>query len=270
MSKYLIFTDIAGRFLEFNKAIKDKPNHIIISNGDLNDRGLYTKELFDFFINNPQHIAILGNHEDMFKDFYEKTNRYDLGAWFYNGGINSILSFIENNKEKEYFNLHAHIFVDLINDYDKVILAYNNEESAHKDRPQLIKDKKDIIQKMDHLHEVAIKNIDIKYINFINNMPLYFECEDFFVCHAPLAESVSIELFKKEVLNGYEDFIWNRFVSFSPKKKLCIFGHNGLAELKEYKDNKGKIYAINLDSSNGNKLSAYDSETKSYIVINNH
>ncbi len=65
--KVLIIGDIHGCYYEFFKLIEEANieigKDIIISLGDIIDKGYETKEVFDFFINTPNTFMIMGNHE---------------------------------------------------------------------------------------------------------------------------------------------------------------------------------------------------------------
>ena len=101
----IIFGDIAGNYLTFQKLLgiiekklgKSIPSEeeIVISLGDINDRGPKTKEMIQWFIDNEQYAkAILGNHEHMMLDFIRKTGWYnDYTLWDLNGGVATMRSY---------------------------------------------------------------------------------------------------------------------------------------------------------------------------------
>ncbi len=77
----IVFGDIAGNYLTFQKLLriiekklgKSVPSEeeIVISLGDINDRGPKTKEMIQWFIDNAPHArGILGNHEHMMTEEY--------------------------------------------------------------------------------------------------------------------------------------------------------------------------------------------------------
>ncbi len=45
----------------------------------------------------------MGNHEDMMLDYFDKTNKYMEGIWFYNGSSSTLKSF-NYNVGKEYLD----------------------------------------------------------------------------------------------------------------------------------------------------------------------
>lgn len=237
--KYLIFSDISARFDEFYYIKKQYPKHIPISNGDLNDRFYQTKQLFDYFMKH-KSICILGNHEDMMRDFFLQTNKYDNRTWFANGGIETVQSFIRGSKQKEKFETMANLFLE------------TNDQRVLK---KLIK--------------TCHTKIDQKYIKFINNMKFYFETEEFICSHAPIKNNYSLKKFKKESKNMNIDLLWNRTEPFKNKGKTLIFGHNAERSIKQYTDEKSNVFAINLDSSFGDKLTALDWSNNEYLEIKN-
>jgi hypothetical protein len=233
MNKLLIFSDISGDFSSFYEISKRYPYHIKISNGDINDRKHQTKQLLDYFINKKRTLAIYGNHEDIMVDFYLNTKRYTKTCWFINGGIPTVLSFIKGKKNKKDFQRIANDFIE---------------------------------KPTDQKHEVLLKKvrayIPIKYINFLLNLPWFIETEDLFISHAPIPPKVTIDQFKKDCLNKNYEVLWNRKVSLKSREKYCIFGHNSSEEIIEYNN------SVNLDSSSGEKLSAYDNNEDEFIVLN--
>ena len=88
MIELLIFGDIAGQYDALQRLIKkaDRPNAKLVSVGDMIDRGPDSDKVVDFFLD---HLAILGNHEDMMLDVILGQNRYANmpEIWYRNGGI---------------------------------------------------------------------------------------------------------------------------------------------------------------------------------------
>ena len=69
---YNIIGDIAGRFDELMLLLAKMPEaDKVILVGDMVDRGPKSKEVIEWAMNNPNVIAIKGNHEDMMVDFCE-------------------------------------------------------------------------------------------------------------------------------------------------------------------------------------------------------
>ena len=230
--KLLVFTDISGNYDAFYQIAKKYPNHIKISNGDINDRYLQTKQLLDYFMKKKRTMAIYGNHEDIMVDFYRKTNRYSKSCWFINGGKETVLSFIRSHKLKRDFSTLVDVYLE--------------------------KETEDIYC---ILHEVVVKYIPEKYIIFMENLPWFYETDSVFISHAPIAPKLSIEEFKEQCLKKNFNMLWNRKISKRKREKFCIFGHEASLDVVEYPN------AVNLDSSWGDQLSAYDLDAEEFIVI---
>ena len=65
MRKFII-GDIHGCFdelIELTKKVSLKDNDLLISLGDIVDRGNKSKEVYEYFINRPNSIVLIGNHE---------------------------------------------------------------------------------------------------------------------------------------------------------------------------------------------------------------
>lgn len=88
-----IIGDIGGQFDAFQKLIAKMPEGKVISVGDLCDRGPKSKEVIEWFMNNPNAEAIFGNHEHLLIDTYRKTNYYESGTWYMNGGSKTTKSY---------------------------------------------------------------------------------------------------------------------------------------------------------------------------------
>lgn len=91
--KINIIGDIAGRFDEFQLLLEKMPEaDLILSVGDMIDRGPKSKEVLEFFMNTPNTEAIYGNHEDM---MVEGTKGVQGNMWMRNGGGVTIKQFME-------------------------------------------------------------------------------------------------------------------------------------------------------------------------------
>lgn len=92
-----IIGDIAGQYDTLMALLKQMPDEIPVSVGDMVDRGPKSKEVLDFFMKNGK--AVLGNHEHMMLCSNGRSSaigsyRYDAGLWrSYNGGGATIESF---------------------------------------------------------------------------------------------------------------------------------------------------------------------------------
>ena len=73
IKKYFVVTDVHGFYDEMRAALDragfdlTNPNHILVSLGDLLDRGRQPKECLEFVLGIPENrrILIRGNHEDL-------------------------------------------------------------------------------------------------------------------------------------------------------------------------------------------------------------
>lgn len=94
--KTYVIGDVHGCFHTLQQLIAQLPNDAkLIFVGDLCDRGLYTKEVLSFIIQN-KHTAILGNHDNyMIKHALESLDGHD-NRWYkkdYMGGKATLKSY---------------------------------------------------------------------------------------------------------------------------------------------------------------------------------
>lgn len=200
---YNIIGDIAGQIKTLEALLKKMPQGQVISVGDMIDRGPNSKAVLDFFMNNPNARAIMGNHEHMMWSCLLKTGHYySAKVWFDNGGGPTVTSFIDPS-------------IDL-ND-PKVS---NNPEVPN----------------------AAIKLIKEKYLPWIEKLPLYIELparEDGligFVSHAPkssnlsLVEACNLDSTLTNQSYSYDPIddtiIWYRGHVYPIEGQYQIFGHN--------------------------------------------
>ena len=91
--KINIIGDIAGRYDELLLLLDKMPEaDLILSVGDLVDRGPKSKEVIEWFMGNENAEAVYGNHEDL---FIEGVVKRDLWCWFSNGGSATVKSYAE-------------------------------------------------------------------------------------------------------------------------------------------------------------------------------
>ena len=98
--KYFIFSDVHGFYDELMLAIdragfdKDNPEHIIVSLGDLLDRGTKPLQCLRFVNSLPsdRRILIRGNHEDLMEEVIARreSNQHD----WHNGTIQTALDLV--------------------------------------------------------------------------------------------------------------------------------------------------------------------------------
>ena len=215
-----IIGDIAGRFDELKLLIRQLPGGKIILVGDLVDRGPKSKEVIQFCIDNPHIIALRGNHEDIFIDWYYNHSQqgdrqiYQSGVFGMNGGGYTL---------KSYIGLDPIVFEDL-----------HRRFPDHRDVPE-------------------------EHIKYLDTLPLFYETDDLIISHAPINSNYKGEWFDLvNNLDRYRvaNCLWNRRPATRRKdNKLQIHGHNAGYNITYDKDKQG-IYCVNVDSSRGDKLTA--------------
>lgn len=104
--------DIAKRDLLLNGYDENNDNHLLIVLGDIFDRGMKSKEIFEWLYDlsiNKKAIVIKGNHEEMLISFLNSNQNFNQG--FYNFGMReTIISFCGEDydfikfSEKQYDN----------------------------------------------------------------------------------------------------------------------------------------------------------------------
>jgi len=96
-----IICDIAGQYNALMRLIGEMPkDDEIILVGDLMDRGPESPRVIQWVIDNTEMYKItslMGNHEHMMIDHYEKTGIYQDGLWEYNGGFETLRAY-ENSE----------------------------------------------------------------------------------------------------------------------------------------------------------------------------
>ena len=253
-TNYLIFGDIHGRYLELKKICEMCPNSIPVSVGDLMDRGPDSKKVLDFFME--KGLAVLGNHDHMMIDFYRNKKFYVSYCWFWNGAHNTLLSFTNNEKEKELINNNTKKFLEL----EKEMTALPKEQRTTylNEIGILIEELRSLMQKI----------VDEKYIIFLESLPKFIETDDFIITHAPINPSIPFKSFLDEGKNDAKtdrSFLWNRG-GIRKQKKIQFHGHNSNRKPRIFvKGNEA--FAINLDSSKGEILTAYDGESDTLISV---
>lgn len=253
----LLIGDIHGRLHLFKKIYEKYPNHLFLLLGDLQDRGKKSKQLLDFIMGKDNILSIKGNHEELFLAFMKNEVNHMWHTFLNHGGVNTILSYFPYKKHKEirvilnklldYLTLHSES-IEILN-----FVSFLNSKIYKKNKKEI-----DLL-----LKEVDLikKNINEKYVRYIESLPLYFKGEDWIATHAPIWETNQYDL--KEISNR-RDFFWNRMRPFE-KDFHQFFGHNG--NIKEYNTSNGyKIMC--LDGICENKLCGYDLEKKELISVN--
>lgn len=114
-----------------------------------------------------------------------------------------------------------------------------------------------------------------KHLGFLETRPLYFEDENHFITHAPINPRFSFDDVRNPKDKETEtSIIWNRSAPVE-REKIQIFGHNshwGLQIFKRTNETapaicKSSVWGICLDQSQGETLTAFDTETKMFHVV---
>lgn len=119
MKKTYVIGDVHGCYHTMKKLIKQLPeNSDIIFVGDLCDRGLYTKEVIDFVIEN-EYKCILGNHDEYMIEHAINAYNGEINRWLedYMGGQQTLSSYKDDlstlKKHIEYLKtLPNYIMID--------------------------------------------------------------------------------------------------------------------------------------------------------------
>jgi serine/threonine protein phosphatase 1 len=115
MIKYFVASDIHGYFNEWQKALKkqgfdiNNPEHIVVVNGDLFDRGLQAKQLQKFvadLVDKKRVILIKGNHEDLLLDMLNFWHRESYLELHHNtnGTVDTVLQLTDSKASDIYDN----------------------------------------------------------------------------------------------------------------------------------------------------------------------
>ena len=104
MKKYFVISDIHSFYDEMQAALneagydKENENHILISCGDLFDRGKKSRECLEFIMSIPEErrILIKGNHEELLEELL--NGRYIEDYDKHNGTISTIEQLSNNKK----------------------------------------------------------------------------------------------------------------------------------------------------------------------------
>lgn len=95
--KINIIGDIAGRYDELMLLVDKMPEaDLIVAVGDLVDRGPKSKEVIEWFMNNPKAVVVYGNHEDL---MVNGIVHQDMWLWMQNGGGATLRSYLEEGEE---------------------------------------------------------------------------------------------------------------------------------------------------------------------------
>ena len=178
---YLV-SDIHGcyfSFLNLLKKIDFKNNDVLYCIGDVIDRGRYSFELLDYFIQHKNCILIKGNHELFFELFF---NQYlSPKDWWRFGGkqtLNDLQNMNIDNKLKYYNYIHKLPNYEILNEYFLVHSGLNI------DLPLVVED--DIIKIKETVDLQISKDIYNFFIsNDIHYIPKKYFDKKIIVGHTP-------------------------------------------------------------------------------------
>jgi len=190
-NRILVISDIHGCLNEFQALLKladykPKSDQLILL-GDYVDRGRNSKEVVEFvkeLVASNGVIALRGNHDQMFCDWIKKPIE-TLERYFRNGGLATIQSFLSLNVEEE--------------------LAEEIDENTYRN------------------WATAILDSNPELIEFLENLPFYYETDSFIFVHAGI--NPDHEDWK---YTSNHEFIWIRdpFLHFDhPFDQTIIHGH---------------------------------------------
>lgn len=246
ITDYNIIPDCAGRYNELQKIVTNLGGKYY-SLGDMNDRGAHNKEVFDFFMNQK---AILGNHEHMLIDTYRQNGFYTGLIWLYNGGFTTVLSFCNTYEEKVAFTKLFDLHYKLTNESN--LLNFNMTalyEQIDNNIAEIIKE----IQRI----------IPLKYIEWLESLPLFYENDNMILSHAPISAYKDIDEVCDLGVNCWDSkydssIIFNR-TSIRPRKndQFQIYGHNAYHEPNIHTKGDGSIIGMGLDVSASRRLFVY-------------
>lgn len=124
MKKYFVFGDVHGEYDVMVKGLddsgfeKDNPNHIVISLGDLFDRGLQNIQVLEFVYDlwkKDRLINIRGNHDEFLLDYLSDGDMHLAFINIVHNGMNTtIYEFAEFDDPKKAMS-HYEIAAEIIN-----------------------------------------------------------------------------------------------------------------------------------------------------------
>lgn len=102
--RILVVGDIHGDFESLAKALDyanyNEENDLLISVGDLVDRGPRNEDVVNFFFGHPNRLTVKGNHEDMYLMAMEHP--YNVGNYIANGG--GWVGNLTENQRSDYYD----------------------------------------------------------------------------------------------------------------------------------------------------------------------
>lgn len=226
MRRYVI-GDIHGCYFTLldliNKLSIEKGDKLIFL-GDYIDRGPHSKRVIDYImsIEGPDVITLMGNHERMCVDA-NRGSGYWGQTWMNNGGGITVDSYDERTEEE-------------------------------KVRPSLL------YPELQDEWRAKLPRVSEEHIQWMESLPVFYEDDDFFYCHAGIDPDYS---FDDQI---EDDLLWirNRFLKSEnvwPKK--IVFGHTPMQKV-QIKENK---IGVDTGACYGNMLSAICLDTMTVYSV---
>lgn len=127
MKRTLLISDIHGELQLFKELLRqanyDATKDQLTLLGDYIDRGPSSKEVLDFVTQLKEQGAkvLMGNHEQIMLDVFEKENKYEWDFWLYTaGGLATMRSYgftehdLKQAGDLHHFSLHSFLSEDII------------------------------------------------------------------------------------------------------------------------------------------------------------
>ena len=257
MKNTIYIGDIAGRLKELKKVYNKYRSKKKICLGDLQDRGLYSKQVLDFLMSRDDTKALFGNHEQLFVLFME-TEEFseDWVTFLMNGGLETIASYLKGRSKNKFLKLKDEIRFYIGMYWNTYVIRYkiNYKHEDFYESREYLENKYKIDSTIEYLKHVR-KQIPQKYVDYIKSLPRYIETDEIIISHAPVSH---YPLDKRET--QFDDFIWNR-TRIPNLEKDNIHGHNTYRSVKKL-DN-GKRF-ICVDDCGRDRLNIYDWDEQSF------
>lgn len=273
---YYIIGDIHGCYDElitlekkiYIHAKKNNARVVIISTGDLVDRGPDSAKVVEHFIQgqkNKTHFAVIGNHEYLMlltlegfhPEWWGSKTKTNQKYPFFLPKLKDFYS--DDHKTKNYL-----AFEDYVNRWKGNWIDQGGKSTLES-------------YKQDTRNPKSWK-IPARHINYLSQLPLYLEFDDFFVTHAlpdathyPIAKKFVKGNRNQKLSRAIEDSIqtllWNREPTnlFSVTRKINISGHTPCNEPLFL--NKKHFLIIDTCAFGGNALTAWCMNTKTFFKI---
>lgn len=188
--KYFVFSDVHGELAALQNSLRDSgydkhnPDHILVSIGDNFDRGPESAGVYDFLMGR-KAICIKGNHETFFQEALEKGT----------DGEFVLFNFLHNG-------------------LDKTIESFGMRTFPQAMRPA----------DLDNTINFIKDNYGSRLMNWLKDMPLYFETKNYIFVHAGINPRIN------DWKQSGEDFmLWDIEYSHVPCPntfKTVVIGHH--------------------------------------------